>query len=263
MDSYVDKNDVVAAFKATAPDVVYAIRNIANPNAPAIGEWSAGDVAAHLIDVMEAAIGIAQGQGTPFADADGTSSNNAARLAARSDRDPKVLADAADRAFSDYITVLEGIDGDPIIPWMDLKVPVSAAVSVELAECLIHGYDIAHSQGQPWTIDPARAVLSAKGISPMVESYVDAEAAKGFTATYDLRFRGHSALHYVFKDGELSIEEPGNRKVDVHISADPVAFMLVGYGRVSQWGPMATGKLLAWGRKPWLAMKFSTLLRQP
>jgi hypothetical protein len=39
--------------------------------------------------------------------------------------------------------------------------------------------------------------------------------------------------------------------------------MLVGYGRISQWGPMGRGKLLAYGRKPWLALKLSKLLRNP
>lgn len=262
-DSYVDKNDVVAALKATAPEVVAATRAITDPKATAIGQWSATDVAAHLIDVMEAAVGIAQGQGTPFAGSDGVAANNEARLATRPDRDPAVLADGLEKAYADYITALDAIEGDPMIPWASLKVPVSAAVSVELAESLIHGYDIAQSQGQPWKIDPARAALSSRGLSPVVESYVDEEAAKGFSATFDVRMRGHSRLHYVFDNGTLTIEEPAGRKADVHISADPVAFMLVGYGRISQWGPIATGKLITWGRKPWLAFKFATLLKQP
>ena len=261
--SFVEMDRVVGAFKASAPEVVAAIRAIDDPKAPAIGTWTTGDVAAHLIDVMEAAQPIARGEGTPFEDSDAVATNNDARLAARAERDPKALAEAADKAFSDYIAILEGIEGDPIIPWASLKVPVSAAVSVELAECLVHGYDIAHAEGKPWTIDPARAATSARGISPVVESYVDEEAAAGFTGTFDLRLRGQWALHYVFRNGELTIEEPSDRKVDVHISADPVAFMLVGYGRISQWGPMGTGKLLAWGRKPWLALKFASLLRQP
>lgn len=262
-DAYVDKNEVVAALKATAPEVVAATRAIKDPKAIAIGEWSASDVAAHLIDVMEAAVGIVQGQGTPFTGSGDVAGNNEARLAGRPNRDPAVLADGLEKAYGDYIATLEGIDDDPMIPWASLKVPVSAAASVELAESLIHGYDIARSQGRPWTIDPARAVLSSRGISPMVESYVDEEAARDFSATFDVRFRGYSALHYVFDNGTLTIEEPGSRKADVHISAEPVAFMLVGYGRISQWGPIAMGKLITWGRKPWLAFKFATLLKQP
>lgn len=261
--SFVDKSEVVAAVKATGNDVVYAIRNISDPSATAIGTWTAGDVAAHLIDVYEAAKDIAEGRGTPYSHSTGTAANNEARLAARSERDPRTLAEGFERALNDYVMSLEGIDGDPVVPWADFEIPVSTAASVELAECLVHGYDIAHSEGKSWTIVPDRAALAARGLSRVTEHYVDESAAAGVTGTFDLKMRGYPSLHYVFENGVLSIQEPADRKVDVHISADPVAFMLVGYGRISQWGPMARGKLLAYGRKPWLALKFSKLLRNP
>ena len=52
-------------------------------------------------------------------------------------------------------------------------------------------------------------------------------------------------------------------KSDCVITADPVAFLLLGYGRISQWSPIMRGKLRAGGRKPWLAMKFGTLMSSP
>jgi hypothetical protein len=52
-------------------------------------------------------------------------------------------------------------------------------------------------------------------------------------------------------------------RVDCRISADPAAFLLVGYGRINQWGPVARGKLLAWGRRPWKGFAFATYLRNP
>ncbi len=47
------------------------------------------------------------------------------------------------------------------------------------------------------------------------------------------------------------------------ISADPVAFLLVGYGRTGQWGQIIRGKLVASGRKPWLGFGFGKLLTSP
>ena len=261
--SFVDKDEVVAAMRASAADVVYAIRKIKDPSARAVGTWSAGEVAAHLIDVAEDGRLIGLGEGTRFSTPELVAKNNESRLAERAERDPQTLADLNEKAWTEYADTLAAIDGDPLIPWMDYKIPVSALAAVELAECLVHGFDIARSQGESWEIDPGRAVLSARGISPVTEHYVDPEAAAGFTGTFDLKLRGYQGLHFVFLDGSLTIEDPGPRKVDVHISADPVAFMLVGYGRISQWGPMATGKLLAYGRKPWLALKFASLLKQP
>lgn len=45
--------------------------------------------------------------------------------------------------------------------------------------------------------------------------------------------------------------------------ADPVDLMLVIYGRTSQWGPIARGRLLAWGRKPWLGLSFQSRFFNP
>ena len=52
-------------------------------------------------------------------------------------------------------------------------------------------------------------------------------------------------------------------KADCVITADPVAFLLVGFGRVPQFSQLLRGKLRAGGRKPWLATTFGTLLASP
>jgi hypothetical protein len=71
--------------------------------------------------------------------------------------------------------------------------------------------------------------------------------------------RGGRSAHLRVKDSKLTIDGAPQGSVDCHISADPVDYLLVGYGRKSQWGPMLTGKLVAWGRKPWLGLKFARL----
>ena len=68
-----------------------------------------------------------------------------------------------------------------------------------------------------------------------------------------------------FTDGVMSVGR-GRREgdaADCTISADPEAFLLVGYGRSSQWGPILRGKIFASGRKPWLGLKFNSLLVKP
>jgi hypothetical protein len=47
------------------------------------------------------------------------------------------------------------------------------------------------------------------------------------------------------------------------ITADPVAFLLVGYGRISQWGPILRRQIVAGGRRPWKALRFAMLLTDP
>jgi len=49
----------------------------------------------------------------------------------------------------------------------------------------------------------------------------------------------------------------------VHISADPAALLLFMYAREPQWKYIATGRLIAWGRKPWLALTLGGRFQKP
>jgi hypothetical protein len=53
------------------------------------------------------------------------------------------------------------------------------------------------------------------------------------------------------------------RPIDAHISADPAALLLVLYRRQSQWRHLVLGRLVAWGRKPWLALTFAGRFHRP
>ena len=61
----------------------------------------------------------------------------------------------------------------------------------------------------------------------------------------------------------MSVEAPSARRVDCHLSVDPAAFLLVAWDRMSQWHAIPRGQLLAWGRRPWLGLRFRSLLRSP
>ena len=74
---------------------------------------------------------------------------------------------------------------------------------------------------------------------------------------------GGGRFHFVFDNGSVRVEEPSSRRVDCHVSADPVAFLMVVWARQSHWTAIATGKLIAWGRKPWLGPQFRALMRNP
>jgi hypothetical protein len=95
-------------------------------------------------------------------------------------------------------------------------------------------------------------------------TFVNADKAAGLQATYQVRLRGGGRINWIFDDGSLTVEEPpSTRPVDCHISADPAAFFMVFWERQSQWNAIAKGQLLAWGRKPWLGLKFRSLMRNP
>ncbi len=56
---------------------------------------------------------------------------------------------------------------------------------------------------------------------------------------------------------------PGPFVPDTVISADPATFLLVVYKRMNPWLAILTGRLVAWGRRPWLALSFASRFHQP
>ncbi|MGH8573695.1 MAG: SCP2 sterol-binding domain-containing protein, partial [Gammaproteobacteria bacterium] len=186
------------------------------------------------------------------------------------ERDPAVLADRIEQRAQEYFAGCAGHSPDELRPWFveDTTLPLSALTGHLLNETIMHGYDIAHAAGRKWRIEPAHAAIVVRqffvpvlqALNPRV--FVNGDKAAGLWATYDVRLRGHDRLHFVFDDGSLRVEEEVNSgPVDCHISADPAAFVMVFWARQSQWNAIAKGKLMAWGRKPWLGPRFRPLLR--
>jgi hypothetical protein len=149
-----------------------------------------------------------------------------------------------------------------------MSFPLSSTTYHLLNETLIHGYDIARAAGRKWPIKSSHAAMALGRFVFRVfqaappQMFTTSKAA-GVRATYDVRLRSGDSFFFIFDDGGLSIEEPSFRPVDCHISADPVAMLLVAFARQSQWSAIAMGKLIAWGRKPWLGIQLRGLLRNP
>ena len=93
--------------------------------------------------------------------------------------------------------------------------------------------------------------------------FVDPTTAHGHTGGYDLWVRGGPRVVFRFTNGQVSLEEPGGAPVDCHVLAEPVALLLLMYGRIRQWQPIATGRLLPWGRRPWRALGFRRMFFNP
>lgn len=69
-------------------------------------------------------------------------------------------------------------------------------------------------------------------------------------------------LTFRFDKGTLAIGA-FDGAVDCHLAGDPVAVLLVAYGRWSHWQAIGRGRLFAWGRRPALALRFTSLIRNP
>jgi uncharacterized protein (TIGR03083 family) len=227
--------------------------------------WTVGEMAVHLVQGVEIASELLEGKPSPYSDMHRIAEVNAELL---SKHESRQIDDLVPR-FSRGVRQMEGrfreMPDDFAVPFHGgLTFTPAQAMAMMSSELMIHGWDLAQVTKEDWEIDAEDARLILYTITPIMPHMVIPEAAKGLTATYEICLDGGACFRLHFEDGELSVShvEPGG-PADCRISADPSAFLLLGYGRGSQLMPMLTRKVRAGGRKPWLAAKFTSLFKNP
>jgi hypothetical protein len=138
---------------------------------------------------------------------------------------------------------------------------MAQATGVLLGELLIHGYDVAATTSRVWPITGSQAIAVVEGLLPIFPLVYDGSATGGRSIDFDVRLRGRSrGIGFHCSPEGITISDGSPDRATVRISADPAAWLLVGYERRGQlWGAI-TGKIVAWGRQPWLAFRFGRLV---
>lgn len=275
------------ALRQEVDRVTSLLRSIQDSQAPALGQWNIGELAMHLSQAWLGIPAMARRNLAPIyevlPDIAGTAGDSMMNdiwelgdLMLRAvekdpERDLGVLADRIGAEADRYLADCAGADPNALNPWMvrGFTLPLSISTYHLLQETVVHGYDIARAAGRKWRVEPSHAAMVlGRFVFPVLKAapsrmFVNGAKAAGVRATYDIRLRGGGRYYFVFDDGDFTVEEPSARRVDCHISADPVAMLLVFFARRSQWPAIATGKLMAWGRKPWLGFQLRSLMRNP
>ncbi|MGH9224940.1 MAG: maleylpyruvate isomerase N-terminal domain-containing protein [Acidimicrobiales bacterium] len=260
-----------AAVSRACPRVTALLRSVRNPDAPAIGTWTLTDLTVHVSHVMDAVTAAAKGGGGLVDDVWALTDVTDMFVKAETERSLPALADRIDASVAGLLDFMGAAPGDTAKTWLvkGVDVPLSLLTCHVLNELVMHGRDIALADGQPWPIDRSTATLILEGfvlpvLSGLGRSMVVEDAARNKRITYDVRLRGGGRHQFHFDNGDFSIHPgPPTRPVDVHLSVDAEAFLLVSWNRISQWSAIPKGKLLAWGRKPWLGLKLRGLLKNP
>jgi uncharacterized protein (TIGR03083 family) len=260
----VDHAAARAALETVALQAAALIRSVPDMEAPTRGlDWTVGQTAAHLVAGNRIMAGFAAGSIPPEPGVDLTEVN-LRRIEQVQERDPAALAD---RLVAEARRVLDQTAGrqvDDTYPFYGgATVSLAANTAILLGEYLIHGLDIARSVARPWRIDPDYARLVIAGATQVLPAYVDPDAARGVTVSYGVHVRGGPRFTFRLAGGRPTVEPGVPGPVDCHISADPVAFLLVSYGREPLWRPVLGGKLLSWGSRPWKSLTFKRLLVSP
>jgi len=258
-----------------AADLIATVDNVDRP-VPGL-TWSVGDTATHLLIELRGNREAISGQESSLTrfvpDVDGYSRRMAAMtagsLAAEPRRDATTLSGLVRAEVTAYIDAFEAHlgDQDVVTPWYGAgaTIPYRIAPSFMIGELLIHGLDVARGLGKPWAISAAEAVEVLPSSLFMAPRVVDGAAAGSTNAVFRIRFRGGPTVGVRFVDGSPETASWGEWHVsaDCTLSADPVAFLLLSYGRKGQWPLIAQGKLLAYGRKPWFALKLAGMFVNP
>ncbi len=265
--------DWAAAREAVAtvgPRVSTLLRSVRHPDAPALGEWNLTETAVHLSLSADALCAMVQGAGALLTDLWNLGTLNKTLVEGETTRDLAEVADRIDATVARFLGLVADAKDDGVRPWVvqGVDAPLSLLTCQMLNELVVHGWDIAKAEGAAWPIERRHAALILAGflfpsMASLGRALVDQEKAAGVRVTYDVRLRGGGRAVLRFDDGDLTVEPEPTGRVDCHLSVDPETFLLVSWGRLSQWPGIGRGRLLAWGRRPWLGLKLREMLRNP
>lgn len=261
----------------TARRFVKLLSAVRDPGAGAVGTWSVGDTAAHVsvaarLDRAATTGRFPDGWNEVLAQAVEARSGdvatmNATALEVVAERDLRSLAASVSEEVGGFVDDTTGTDPAQPALWLGgTQLTVSAVMAHVLFELLVHGRDIAEAAGLPWEIREADALLAyERFILPFLgagtEAFFGADASDEFCC--ELRIRDSRRVLLVFQSGKLSVQEPGTRAVDVRVSGDAAALLLLMFRRMSLLSAVVSGQLLVWGPRPWRFARARRVLRWP
>jgi hypothetical protein len=272
----VDHAEARAALAAAARRSRDLVAGIVGGGRPTSGlAWSLSETAAHMVVGARAfadsltgdlAVWEAHLPATPeFADR--LRAVTGSTLAAEPERDTGVLAGRLVDAVERFLGVSAGLPPDHAVatPWYGRHATLSlrTATSLLLGEQLVHGRDLAVTLRRPWPVSAREALLVVPAITAMMPRAVRAERTRDLDVTVAFHLRGGPGFAVRLVRGTARLEPLGARRPDCHLRFDPVAYVLVGYGRITPWAAVARGGAVAYGRRPWVGFRFKSFFHDP
>jgi uncharacterized protein (TIGR03083 family) len=269
-----DREEAWAAIRAAAGRFTTLLQETDDIEHPAAGtDWTVAETAAHVAIVFTGFSDAIAGepQALQYLDADfptRLAATNAATIGMVDHADVGRLAELITVGAQRFLELAAAAD-----PQMECATPwygpgrtrtVDCLTALALGELTVHGHDIATGTGRPWPIPAEHAKLIVGTVCPeMSPLVVRPEAARGASVTYEIRLRGNGPRYVIrVSDGTAEARAVGG-PVDCVISADPVTYLLVVYGRISLGRALLSGGIFAKGRRPWLGLRFKNLFFNP
>lgn len=252
----------------------------APPQAMATEDWTVAEVAAHVVSISgsyAAMLGSSEA-GLPIpaledvieeTTVDTVAEFNAVALRDFDERDPRVLAARVREDIAAMLRASADLDPGHPIDWLGgSQVPAAGVLAHLVNELQIHGRDIARATDARWEIDAAEAALFFELFLLGVTEYGygrlldwDRPERQGRIAV-EFRSPYTAPAAMVLTNGRVTVEEPG-RGIDVRLRFDPVTLNLMLFGRISRLRAALSGRVVVWGRRPWLLPAFMRKVRLP
>lgn len=162
------------------------------------------------------------------------------------------------------------LDRDCPTPWYGPGRTRTAGtlLAVAVTELLVHGWDVQGAFGRPRTIEPRAATAAAGTVMSQMVPFLAAPAASATpepaapATTYEIHIRGGDRFQLRAAGGTVTAQAVGESP-DCVISMTGPWSLLVGFNRAPLWRAVATGKILTYGRKPWVARTFGSIAKAP
>jgi len=211
-------------------------------------DWSVAELAGHLASLP----GLYRDQnriGSSFQPPDDWPAFSAAARANIATTDADELADLiVDEAES----LLTNDDPNEMRLLYGCETNVANTAAGMLTECILHGQDLGRLTGHKPRLGRSQALAGLEQQMALTPVFVDPAKAAKLAGTYGLRFRGGSDFTYHIDDaGQMLVRRGWPDRADARLNADPAAFLATGLGRMSPIVAALTGKIVAYGRKPW------------
>jgi hypothetical protein len=264
----------------TRRELVTMLAAVPDASRGCIGAWTIGETAAHLCTVTAIDAFVAAGIEPPDELAPvverakqvslGEVANmNALTLQCVSERDPRTLAGRIDATVDSILLAAPTTDWNRTAAWLGGLTATPAGVLGHLtAEMLVHGRDIARAARLPYRMSPdaARAFFETFLVDVLESPEIAAFAGEGRGAStclsWEVRLRGSAPVAFEVADGVVRSRAAGGR-VDVRISAEPIAMLLLMFDRLSSARAALTGRVRLAGRRPWRVRELMTLMTMP